>query len=340
MTASVQFDETNIALLEALRVNVRAPWEVVGKAIGINGVTARRRWNRILERRLAWTTVSTGNWPGQLTAIVTAHCRAGEALACARALAQTPFAVTVETLIGRQDVRATVVVEDMRTLDSFLSAGISSIPGLISIESQLVDKVYIQGSNWRPGALSRSAERALHLSSTDGRAYLPRSHTIDAALVELLVDDARAPAKSLADHLGVSETLVRRRINSLLNSGLVVLGAEAAPHLVGIPFSANYWYSFSPSDLDAGANMLSTLPESRWTVSVVASPANLFCVFWFRELSQLQELERTVHSRYPDAVIVDRSMRLQPVKRMMHVLDDDGLSSEVIPWVPRANPRN
>jgi DNA-binding Lrp family transcriptional regulator len=335
MSARVHFDELNIALLEALRVNVRASWETVGKAIGVDAVTARRRWNRIVEQRLAWTTVSTGNLPGQVTAIVTGRCRAGTALGVTKNLARNPSVVTAETLIGRHDLRCTVVVQDMAALDVFLSQHLATIPDLISVESQLVDNVYVQGSNWRPGALTSTAEQALHVASGDRRAYSSRPHMIDPAMIEILIEDARMPAKTIAARLGVSETLVRRRINALTDSELLVLRAEAAPHLVGLQFAANIWFNFSARDLDAAAAAVSSFPEARWTVSILASPANLFCSFWFREHTQLHQIEREIQERFPDASVIDRSMKLKPVKRMMHVLDDDGLTSEVIPWIPQ-----
>jgi DNA-binding Lrp family transcriptional regulator len=331
----VQFDELNIALLEALRVNVRAPWEVIGKAIGVDGVTARRRWNRIVEQRHAWTTVSTGNWPGQVTALLTGRCVAGRALEVARTLAQNPSVVTIETLVGRHDLRCTVVVQDLAALSDFLSRQIAGIPGLTFVETQLVDTVYVQGSNWRAGALTPLAERSLNVKSTDSRSYSPHFHEIDPPMIELLIGDARTPAKTLADRLGVSETLVRRRINSLQSSGTLVLRAEAAPHLVGLPYAANVWFSFAAQDIDAAASMLSSFTEARWTASTLAGEANLFCAFWFRDFAQVQNIEHLVQESFPTARIVDRSVKLKPVKRMMHLLDDEGLTTQVIPWMPQ-----
>ena len=334
MKSRLHFDETNVALLEALRLNPRAPWEAVGRAIGVDGVTARRRWSRIVERRLAWTTVSAGNWPGQITAIVTARCRAGAALEVSRELAEIPCVVTIETMAGRQDVRCTVVVDDLASLSEFLSTHLRSVVGLDSVESQIVDRVYAQGSNWRPRALAPDAEKELSPASSDRRAYSDRLNEIDPALVNLLVEDARAPSVALANRLGVSETLVRRRINALAESGLLVLRVEAAPHLVGVPYSSTIWFAFSALELHDAASFLSTLPEARWTVTTVAGRANLVCVFWFRDFARLHIIERSVRERFADAQVVDRSIRLQAVKRMMHVLDDEGLTDRVIPWGP------
>ena len=331
MQDSLRFDEANVALLEALRLNPRAPWVVIGKAIGMDGVTARRRWTRIVEQRTAWTTVSIGNWPGQITAIVTAKCAAGSALSVARALAENPCVVTIETIIGRQDIRCTVVVDDLQTLSTFLSEQIGAIVGLHSVESQLVDHVYAQGSNWRPRALDPTAEKELSSMSADRRAHPDRLHAIDPALISLLVVDARAPALVLAEALAVSETLVRRRIGALIDSGLLVLRVEAAPHLIGVSYSSAIWFSFSALELHDAAKLLSTIPEARWTVTMVAGRANLLCVFWIRDFSRLHAIERSIRERFVNVQVVDRSVRLRSVKRMMHLLDDDGLTVKIVP---------
>ncbi|WP_448811783.1 Lrp/AsnC family transcriptional regulator [Agromyces bauzanensis] len=336
MNRSVQFDEIDIALLEALQVNVRAPWEAVADAIGVDGVTARRRWARILQRRAAWTTVSTGNLPGQVTAVVTAKCAAGAAHEVARELARNPRVVSVETVIGAHDLRLTVVVRDIADLGDFLSHDVIHLPRLLSLDSQLIDRVYMQGARWRPGALSASAEAGLQLPSHDQRAYSSRTHEIDGPLTELLVEDARLPATVLADRLNVSETLVRRRIKSLTNSGLLVLRAEAAPHLIGLPYGANVWYQFAAEQLATAAGYISSMPEARWTASVLAGAANLFVVWWVDQIDSLHRIERKIQSDFPGVRVIDRSMRLQPVKRMMHMLDDEGLTTGVIPWMPQS----
>lgn len=336
MSKSIQFDETDIALLEALQVNVRAPWEAVGAAIGVDGATARRRWNRILDRRAAWTTVSTGNLPGQMTAVATAKCTAGFARDVARELARNPCVVSVETVIGSHDLRLTVVVRDIVDLGNFLSRDVAGLPGLLSVDSQLIDRVYVQGAKWRPGALTASAERGLHVPSYDRRAYSPRAHDIDGPLNEMLVEDARLPSTILAERLGVSETLVRRRINSLTNLGLLVLRAEAAPHLIGLPYGANIWYQFAADELVEAAERVSSMTEARWTASVLAGAANLFVVWWVDGIESLHRIEREIQGRFPRVRVIDRSMRLQPVKRMMHLLDDEGLTTGVIPWMPQA----
>lgn len=335
MKNSVHFDETDLALLEALHVNARAPWVSIGQAIGVDGVTAARRWQRIVEHRLAWTTVSTGNWAGQVTAVFTMRCNAGKADLAGAVLADLPQVTTLETVIGRHDIRCVVVVRDLTALNDLMSRHMAEIPGLISFESQLVGTVYRQGSSWRAGALTPTAEKSLTVASVDKRLHSPKRHEIDPALAELLIRDARTPLHNLAAELGVSESLVRRRINSLINTGLLVLRAEAAPHLVGLPYAATLWFSFAPSDLDEAAAMLSSFRETRWTVSTLAGAANLCCTFWFRDMEQLHAIEQKLEARFPSYAVVDRTMRLKAIKRTMHLLDDQGLSRKVMPWVPQ-----
>ena len=47
MTRSVVLDEEDLALVEALQRDPRAPWTEVAAMVGTNAVTASRRWERL-----------------------------------------------------------------------------------------------------------------------------------------------------------------------------------------------------------------------------------------------------------------------------------------------------
>ncbi|MET7782244.1 AsnC family protein [Streptomyces mirabilis] len=49
-------DETDLALVHALQIAPRAPWTAVGQALGIDPMTAARRWARLTGTGCAWVT--------------------------------------------------------------------------------------------------------------------------------------------------------------------------------------------------------------------------------------------------------------------------------------------
>ncbi|MDH6576360.1 NAD kinase [Kitasatospora sp. MAP5-34] len=49
-------DELDLALVNALQLQPRAPWSLLGQTLGISPVTAARRWRRLSEAGIAWVT--------------------------------------------------------------------------------------------------------------------------------------------------------------------------------------------------------------------------------------------------------------------------------------------
>ncbi|MFD8216034.1 AsnC family protein [Streptomyces sp. NPDC059697] len=54
--AAMELDELDRGVVHALQIHPRAPWTLVGEVLGVNPVTAARRWHRLEEAGLAWVT--------------------------------------------------------------------------------------------------------------------------------------------------------------------------------------------------------------------------------------------------------------------------------------------
>jgi len=50
---SAKLSEADLALVNALQVQPRASWSLIGKALGVGPVTVARHWERLVERREA-----------------------------------------------------------------------------------------------------------------------------------------------------------------------------------------------------------------------------------------------------------------------------------------------
>ncbi|MEK0100560.1 AsnC family protein, partial [Streptomyces sp. A475] len=50
------FEETDLALVDALQTDPRAPWSRIGPAVGVDATTAARRGARLERAGLAWVT--------------------------------------------------------------------------------------------------------------------------------------------------------------------------------------------------------------------------------------------------------------------------------------------
>ena len=83
MQDSAELDEVDLALVNALQLQPRAPWALVGDVLGINPVTAARRWARLESEGLAWISAYPPITPHQANAFVEIACEPGQGLSVA-----------------------------------------------------------------------------------------------------------------------------------------------------------------------------------------------------------------------------------------------------------------
>jgi DNA-binding Lrp family transcriptional regulator len=94
---------------------------------------------------------------------------------------------------------------------------------------------------------------------------------IDIALFRELQVDGRVPFNTLAEHLGVSETFVRRRVNKLSDADVFSITAVADPRVLGLAFMAWIGLVVRPSTASSVAAALVELPQVDYVVQSAGS---------------------------------------------------------------------
>ncbi|MER7015890.1 Lrp/AsnC family transcriptional regulator [Saccharopolyspora sp. NPDC000359] len=333
-------DELDRAILHALQISPRASWTAVGRVLGVDAVTAARRWERLRSTGRAWTTC----YPGvrlidaSFTAYVEIDVQSGRAMDAAQALAAHPQVVTIEHLAGGRDLLVMVLVQDLGALSGLITEHISALPGVARTRAALATRVFSEGSRWRLRSLSPAQQRQLTRPATDRpRAELDEH---DHQLITALSRDARAPAVDLARETGLSAPNVRRRIAGLTHRGDAVLRCEIARNLTEWPVAATLWASVPPGEIDKVAQGLSALPELRMCSSVTG-PHNLLFTLWLKSVADLARLESLLADRLPQLQLVDRAVTLRMVKLMGKLLDGRGHAAGTVPinpWLPPGPP--
>src|SRR4051812_21841296 len=107
--------EADLALVHALQIAPRAPWALVGRALGVNPVTAARRWARLVDDGLAWVTAYPGPlWAGQrCVAFVEVDCEPSRRLEVVGALVRDPRVVSLEHVSAGCDLFLTAMVPSL-----------------------------------------------------------------------------------------------------------------------------------------------------------------------------------------------------------------------------------
>ncbi|MGY1433900.1 hypothetical protein [Streptomyces reniochalinae] len=87
-------------------------------------------------------------------------------------------------------------------------------------------------------------------------------------------------------------------------------------------------------DLNAVHRTLAALPECR-VVAAVTGPDNVLATLWLPGVGDIQRRETALCARLPSLTVTDRIVGLRTVKRMGHLLDEQGRrlgTRPIRPW--------
>ncbi|KPI03184.1 transcriptional regulator, AsnC family [Actinobacteria bacterium OK074] len=321
--------ESDLALVNALQVRPRAPWSLIGRALGVGPVTVARQWERLVERREAWLTAYPGSAVAErlVFAFVQVDCAPGEAMRVARTVAGDPQLTAVDYVAGPCDLVLHLVTSSLEAASGYVIDRLSGLPGVVGTRTLVAPRLYAEGSRWQVRAISRDQRDTLTAdaqpSSTVAPAAPPRFGELDRALLLALGANARATHTELAEQLGVGASTVRRHLTAALTGGAIRLRCEIARSLSPAPVTMLLWLRVPPDQLERSARTLGRLPEVRMCAAV-SGAANLLIGVWLRSLADAVALESEMVAKLSRLEIVDRAVTLRPVKLGGCLLDERG----------------
>lgn len=315
--------ETDLALVNALQVNPRAPWSLIGRALGVGPVTVARHWERLVERREAWLTAYPGSAVGEqlVFAFVQVDCAPGEALRVARTVAADPHLTAVDHVAGPCDLVLHLVASSLEAASRYVVDRLSGLPGVVGTRTLVAPRMYAEGSRWQVRAISR--DQTLALAGQPSPALSPRFGSLDRALLLALGKNARATHTELASRLGVGASTVRRHLSAALAGGVIRLRCEIARSSSPAPVTMLLWLRVPPDQLERAARTLGRFPEVRMCAAV-SGAANLLVGVWLRAPADAVSLESEMVGKLSRLEIVDRAVTLRPVKLAGYLLDEGG----------------
>ncbi|MFI1523230.1 MULTISPECIES: Lrp/AsnC family transcriptional regulator [Kitasatospora] len=329
-------DELDLALVDALRVDPRAPWSRLAAPLGVDPATLSRRWARLTANGDAWVTCypSADRIGRGLTALVQVDCPADRVTGVAAALARHPQAASIELVTGDADLLLTVAAYDHAALTAYLLDRLGTVPGVLRTRTTLVERTVAEGSRFSNGALDAEQRRAIAAPPPGtARPVADRRVEEDLALIRALGADGRMPYAALAARTGLPATTVRRRLAELRDSGRAVLRCDASPRVTGHPVGAMLWLDVPPAALPDTARRLTALPQTRMC-AVTVGPANLALYLVAPQLPDLRRIEQDLAQHHPAIRVHDRHVTLRTLKLVGHLLTPDGRRTDYVPIEP------
>jgi DNA-binding Lrp family transcriptional regulator len=323
---SAMLSESDLALVNALQLRPRAPWSLIGRALGVGPVTVARHWERLVERREAWLTAYPGAAVGERLAFafVQVDCAPGEAMRVARTVAGDAQLTAVDYVAGPCDLVLHLVASSLEGVSRYVVDRISGLPGVVGTRTLVAPRMYAEGSRWQVRAISRE-QRGLLMAAepSPSPGMSPRFGELDRDLLLALGENARASYAELATRLGVGSSTVRRHLGAALAGGVIRLRCEIARSLSPAPVTMLLWLRVPPDQLERAARTLGRFPEVRMCAAV-SGAANLLVGVWLRSAGDAVGLESEMVAKLSRLEIVDRAVTLRPVKLGGCLLDERG----------------
>ena len=111
----------------------------------------------------------------------------------------------------------------------------------------------------------------------------------DLRLIRLLQENAHRSSEALAKQLEVSSATVRRRIQTLIQKGIIRIVARADPSKIGYAVRAVCAFDIEHAHLDSVLEALNNRTEVHW-LSAVSGRFDAIAVVWATSTDELYKL--------------------------------------------------
>lgn len=314
--------ETDLALVSALQVAPRAPWSAIGRAVGVDPVTAARRWARLQEERLAWFVVRPSAEqlaPGRDAVLLKVNCCPGTQVSVAERIAAVREVYAVDLLAGDDDISVILIGKGLGAMRATVDSLVRQDEDVTRVRVYFLSEVHREDAQWRLDMLS-AAQRSELVPSKAGNVTAPDSDVVDE-IAEVLLEDPRMSLADLGRRMSLSEPTARRLLDRVLRSRAIRLGCDVVASAGGA--ARGVLVEASVDDPHAAGRAIAGLPAVLRCAAIVG-PANLAVVARFVSLDELATFEAAAAEVAPGWRVTSRATVARSVKRQGHVLDDEG----------------
>lgn len=238
----------------------RSSYTALAALCGVSEGTVRKRMQRLESRgvvRIVGITdpARTGMDTVAIIWLRVERGRLTEVVSQITALAHTHY---VAYTTGASDILAITTLASQEELVSFLAEDLGAIEGLTEAETSMVLKTCKQAYDWSPWPhqlLSPAPQIETAIEDLD---------EVDLKIIRYLQQDGRMTFVTIADELGITESTVRRRVTSLLDSGIFKVAAILDPAHLGFTTVAMIGIKVERQRMDDIVRTLASMTDVRY----------------------------------------------------------------------------
>ncbi|MFC8434133.1 Lrp/AsnC family transcriptional regulator [Streptomyces sp. NPDC057253] len=283
-------DSLDLKLLHALQLDGRAPFNRIAETLGVSDHTVARRYRRLRDTvRLRVLGITDGSRLGRDTWIVRLRCTPDIAPQLADALARRPDTAYLGLISGGTEVMCGMKPRSRQERDELLFGRLPRSPSVISVTAHCVLRHFYGGPLSLPSkidALGPEQMAALQPPSVDTDGTPVTLDQADETLLAVLRRDGRAPLTELQAATGLSEGVVRRRLDRLRSTGVLYLDVQFDHEPLGRTVEAMLWLTVAPAALAAVGRALAEHQEVRFAAATTGQ-ANVVAATLHRDTAEL-----------------------------------------------------
>ncbi len=262
-------DPLDRLIIAALQVNGRAGWRQIASVIGAPERTVAARGVELVRSGrviIHGFTLLPGGGVLEQT-IAKLRCQPGMNRVTAAAAADRPGTVFAFLTTGEIDCICEILGDRARSY-SLLLDELPALPGITSIDTSTVIKLYKAIHQWLPGILDDDQIAALRETGQPweptGAIELPPLGREEQEMARVLAADGRATIEELARATALSPASARRRMAQMQADGRLYTRTVVEPALLGFPVDAVLRIRTVPGGIDRVARILAEVPEIRY----------------------------------------------------------------------------
>jgi len=307
-------DDLDRKIVVALQVNVRASWKQIAQAVGCSETTAARRAGRLRELGLLhFLVVQETLSPAVMSMYLEVRCEPGRARSVGEELSAHPSIRFVALTTGEFEILAEHQSDSKESLTRFLTEELTAIPGIREVVTHTGTRIYKKSNEWARDILGPAAE-ALGDPVAEPRTPLTSLSDVDQRLIDLLKEDPRRSTADLAQSLGVTDSVTRRRLEALRAGKAVSFSTYIKPGLMGFGVESFAWLDVDFPSMLGVADRLMRLPQVRY-LATIAGTESLLCELILADLGAFLEFQSTVLAGFEGLRGARFSVELQSLKR-------------------------
>ena len=244
--------------------------------------------------------------------LVQLTCLPSKASAVAKALAARPDVRFLAHVTGPFDLVAELIVGSSRDLARVLIDDIAPMSGVTRTTTESVLRNFKTSYDWGQDVLGARVSR-------DGGGAAPPAGTytlddVDSTILALLRKDGRRSYQKIGSEVGLGESAVRRRVESLLASRSLTFPTLVDANFLGYDMELFMWLQVDLNRLEAIAAALAERVEVRY-LSATSGYSDLVAEVILRSQPDLYHFRTEVLGGLKGIHHVDIALELRTVKR-------------------------